>query len=57
MATNVRYEDRLKGASNYLQWKVRIIDVFKEKKLWDFINTRFLVLFHDSIALYLHEVK
>jgi hypothetical protein len=33
MATSVRYEDRLEGASNYLQWKVRITSVLKENKL------------------------
>jgi hypothetical protein len=37
MATSVRYEDRLEGPSNYLQWKVRITAVLRENKLWSYV--------------------
>ena len=36
---NIRYEDRLDGVSNYIPWKVRIIAVFKELRVWNFINS------------------
>ena len=39
MTSNIRFEDRLEGISNYLQWKVRINSVLKENKLWLFANT------------------
>ena len=38
--TSIRYEDRLDGISNYLPWKVRIIAVLKEWKIWSFENTK-----------------
>jgi hypothetical protein len=57
MATNVRYEDILEGASNYLQWKVRITIVLKEKHLWDFSSTTVTPPSSDRIDLDLHEVK
>ena len=57
MATSVRYKDRLEGASNYLQCKVRITTVLKEKKMWDFDNTTITPSSSDPIALDLHEVK
>ena len=37
---SIRYEDRLVGVSNYLPWKVRIIVVLKEWKIWSFANTK-----------------
>ena len=37
---SIRYEDRLDGISNYLQWKVRITVVRKEWKIWSFGNTK-----------------
>jgi hypothetical protein len=43
MISSLRYEDRLEGISNYLQWKVRITSVLKENKLWSFANTIVLV--------------
>ena len=36
---NMRYEDRLDGASNYIPWKVRITVVLKELRVWSFINS------------------
>jgi hypothetical protein len=53
----MRYEDRLEGASNYLQWKVRIAAVFKENKLWALVSTTITVLSNDTVALDLREVK
>jgi hypothetical protein len=57
MATSMKYEDRLEGASNYLQWKVIITDVLKENKLWFYVSTVVLVPVHNPISLDLHEVK
>jgi hypothetical protein len=57
MASSIRYEDRLEGISNYLQWKVRIASVLKENKLWAFVNTTMTVPSSNPIALDLHEVK
>ena len=37
--TNIRYEDRLDGVSNYIPWKVGIIVVLKELRVWRFINS------------------
>jgi hypothetical protein len=38
MTSTIRFENRLEGVSNYLQWKVRINSVLKENKLWSFVN-------------------
>jgi hypothetical protein len=57
MNSSIRFEDRLEGISNYLQWKVRITSVLKENKLWSFANTIVLVPTSDPIALDVHEVK
>jgi len=57
MNSNIRFEDRLEGISNYLQWKVRINSVLKENKLWLFVNTIVHVLALDPIALDVYEVK
>jgi hypothetical protein len=57
MATSVRYEDKLKGAPNYLQWKLKITIVLKENKLWSYVSTTVPVPVHNPIALDLHEVK
>ena len=58
MAACIRYEDRLDGMSNYLQWKVRMTDVFKENRLWTIVSTVLTLLVDtDSIALDIHEVK
>ena len=39
MVSCIRYEDWLDGMSNYLQWKVRMIAVRKENKLWTIIGS------------------
>jgi hypothetical protein len=57
MTSSLRYEDRLEGISNYLQWKVRIATVLRENKLWAFVSTTVTVPSLDPIALDLHEVK
>jgi hypothetical protein len=57
MTSNIRFEDRLEGISNYLQWKVRINSVLKENKLWLFANTIMFVPASNPIALDVHEVK
>jgi hypothetical protein len=57
MASNIKFEDRLEGISNYLQWKVRIKSVLKENKLWSFANIIIPVPTSDPIALDVHEVK
>jgi len=38
MNYNIRYEYRLEGISNYLQWKVRITSFFKENELCSFVD-------------------
>jgi hypothetical protein len=57
MTSCIRFEDRLEGISNYLQWKVRITSVLKENKLWLFADTIMPVPASDPIALDVHEVK
>jgi hypothetical protein len=56
ITSNIRFEDRLEGVSNYLQWKVRINSVLKENKLWSFAN---LVVPEPTYTtyLYVHEVN
>jgi hypothetical protein len=56
MTSSIRFEDRLEGVSNYLQWKVRINYVLKEKKLWSFANTVVIVPI-DPTTLDSHEVN
>jgi hypothetical protein len=53
----IRYEDRLEGISNYLQWKVQISSVLKENKIWSYVSTVVVAPTTDPIALDLHEVK
>jgi hypothetical protein len=57
MTSNIRFEDRLEGISNYLQCKVRITSVLEENKLWSFLDTVMLVPALDPIVLDVHEVK
>jgi hypothetical protein len=57
MTSSIRFEDRLEGISNYLQWKVRISSVLKENKLWSFANTIMPVPTSNPIALDVHEVR
>ena len=57
MAFCVRFEDRLDGISNYLQWKVRIAAVLKENKISNFVNAVVVSPKNDPISLDLHEIK
>jgi hypothetical protein len=57
MAASIRYEYRLDGISNYLQWKVRLSYVLKEKKNYNYVNSILVAPAADHVALELHEVK
>jgi hypothetical protein len=57
MTSNLRFEDRLEGISNYLQWKVRIAVILRENKLWDLFSTIVTVPLTNHISLDIHEVK
>ena len=57
MATSIRFEDRLDGISNYLQWKVRMSALLKENKIWNCVSSIVVVPAADPVALDLHEVK
>ena len=53
---SLRFEDRLDGVSNYLQWKVRLTTILKENKIWQHVSTNIHIPI-DLIALDLYEVK
>jgi hypothetical protein len=57
MVVCIWYENRLDGLSNYLQWKVRMSAILREKKIWSFVSTIVVVPSADPIDLDLHEVK
>jgi len=57
MTSSIKFEDRLEGISNYLQWKVKITSVLKENKLWTFANTIVPIPTLDHVSLDVHEVK
>jgi hypothetical protein len=57
MAASIRFEDRLDGISNYLQWKVRLLVVVKENKIWNYVDYVVVDPIIDPIALDLHEIK
>jgi hypothetical protein len=57
MAASIRYEDRLDGISNYLQWKVRLSAVLKENKIYSYVSSVVAAPAADPVALDLHEVK
>jgi len=37
-ATNLKFEDRLDGASNFLSWKARVTLLLKEYNLWEIVE-------------------
>ena len=37
-ATNLRFEDWLDGASNFLSWKARVTLLLKEHDLWEIVE-------------------
>jgi hypothetical protein len=57
MAACIRFKDRLDGISNYLQWKVRMLAVLKENKIWNYVSSVVVAPTTDPIALDLHVVK
>jgi hypothetical protein len=57
MVACIRFEDRLDGISNYLQWKVRMSIVLKENKIWIYVSSVVGALAADPAALDLHEIK
>jgi hypothetical protein len=57
MAASIRYEDRLDGISNYLQWKVHLSTVLKDNKIYSYVNSIVAAPVADPIALDLHETK
>jgi hypothetical protein len=57
MVVCIKYEDRLDGISNYLQWKVKMSSILKENKIWSFVSTIVIIPSTCPIALDLHEVK
>jgi hypothetical protein len=56
MTSSLRFEDRLEGISNYLQWKVRIATLLRENKFLEFMSTKVIVPLSDPISINLHEV-
>jgi hypothetical protein len=57
MAARIRYEDRLDGISNYLQWKVYFPSVLKENNIYSYVNSIVVAPTTDPISLDLHETK
>jgi hypothetical protein len=57
MAACIRFEDRLDGISNYLQWKVRMSVVLRENKIWNYVSSVVVAPTADHVALDLHEIK
>ena len=57
MAASIRYEDRLDGISNYLQWKVHLSAILKENKIYSYVNSVLAAPAANPIALDLHETK
>jgi hypothetical protein len=57
MDASIRYEDRLDGISNYLQWKVHLSAVLKENKIYSYVKSIVAAPTIDPVALDLHEVK
>ena len=51
MAVCIRFEDKLDGISNYLQWKVKMTAVLKENRLWTLVRTVVPPPTSDSIAI------
>ena len=57
MDASIIYDDWLDGISNYLQWKVHLSAILKEKKIYSYVNFVVATPATDPIALDLHEVK
>jgi hypothetical protein len=57
MTVCIRYKDQLDEIFNYLQWKVKMLAIFKENKIWNFVIFVVVVPTSYSIALDVHEGK
>jgi hypothetical protein len=55
-AVDLRLEDKLEGASNFVPWKERVTLVLMENMLWEFSNTIMIPLI-DPKDLIAHELK
>lgn len=53
----IRFEDRLEGISNYLPWKVRMIALLKENRLWYYVDIVINVPQNNVVALDAYKVK
>jgi hypothetical protein len=57
MVASIRFEDRLDGISNYLQWKVRLSVVLKDTNIYNYVNSVVAAPATNPIALDSHEFK
>jgi hypothetical protein len=57
MVACIRFEDRLDGISNYLQWKIWMLVVLKENKIWNYVSSVVVAPTTNLVALDFHEVK
>jgi hypothetical protein len=57
MAACIIFEDWLDGISNYLQWKVQMLVVLKENKIWNYVIYVVVVPAINPVSLDFHEVK
>ena len=57
MVACIIFEDRLDGISNYLQWKVQMLVVLKENKIWNYVISVVVVPAINPVSLDFHEVK
>ena len=48
MASNVRVEDRLEGATNFFSWKIWITTILEELELESFIEEDTSMLEHEA---------
>jgi len=39
-ATNLRFGDKLEGASNIIPWKVRVSLILMENGMWEFVDNK-----------------
>ncbi len=56
MAASIRFDYRLEGVCNFLQWKVRISVVLKENKIWPCVSAASVPPV-DPVALDVYEVR
>ena len=56
MATGLRFEDRLEGASNFSPWKERIALLLEESELWDIVE-KAVTIPTDAVPLVAYNKK